>query len=107
MSDDEDGFMDNLKGEMNHSDGMLNALGHLGAMRQRGEQITQQKKLAAAAKKSAAIENERLALERKRFEAEEAERELRKMQEQQVKELRNFMADSISELQALKKAVKA
>ena len=107
MSDDEDGFMDKLKGEMNHSDGMLNALGHLGAISQRNKMLAQQQKLADQAKKSAAIEQDRLQLEKKRFEAEEAEREMRRTQELQIKELRNFMADSISELQALKKSVQA
>ena len=107
MSDDEDGFMDKLKGEMNHSDGMLNALGHLEAISQRNKMLAQQQKLADQAKKSAAIEQDRLQLEKKRFEAEEAEREMRRIQELQIKELRNFMADSISELQALKKSVQA
>ena len=35
MSDDEDGFMDNLKEGMNESDGLLNAMGHMAGMRQR------------------------------------------------------------------------
>lgn len=107
MSDDEDGFMDKLKGEMNHSDGMLNALGHLGAINQRNKMLAQQQKLADQAKKSAAVEQDRLQLEKKRYAAEEAEREMLKIEKQQIKELRNFMADSISELQALKKSVQA
>jgi hypothetical protein len=107
MSDDEDGFMDKLKGEMNHSDGMLNALGHLGAISQRNKMLAQQQKLADQAKKSATIEKDRLQLEKKRYAAEEAEREMLKIEKQQIKELRNFMADSISELQILKKSVQA
>ena len=104
---DEDGFMDHLKEGMNESDGLLNAMGHLGAINQRNKMLAQQQKLADQAKKSAAVEKDRLKLEQKRFAAEEAEREMRRIQEQQIKELRNFMADSISELQALKKSVQA
>ena len=107
MSDDEDGFMDNIRDEFNHNDGLMNAVGHLGALQQRDKLLAQQKKLAEQAKKSAAVEQDRLQLEKKRYAAEEAEREMRRIQEQQVKELRNFMADSISELQALKKSVQA
>jgi hypothetical protein len=107
MSDDEDGFMDNLKEGMNESDGLLNAMGHLGAINQRNKMLAQQQKLADQAKKSAAVEQDRLQLEKKRYAAEEAEREMLKIEKQQIKELRNFMADSISELQALKKSVQA
>jgi hypothetical protein len=105
MSDED--WMDGVKDEMNESDGLLNAMGHLGALQQRNKMLAQQQKLADQAKKSAAVEKDRLELEKKRFEAEEAEREMRRIQEQQIKELRNFMADSISELQALKKSVQA
>ena len=107
MSDDEDGFMDHLKEEMNEADGLLNTMGHLGAINQRNKMLAQQQKLADQAKKSAAVEQDRLQLEKKRYAAEEAEREMLKIEKQQIKELRNFMADSISELQILKKSVQA
>jgi protein required for attachment to host cells len=100
-------WMDGVKDEMNEADGLFNAMGHIGAIKQRGMMMAQQQRLADQAKKSAAVEKDRLKLEQKRFEAEEAEREMRRIQEQQIKELRNFMADSISELQALKKSVQA
>jgi hypothetical protein len=49
------------------------------------------------------MESQRLKIEKQRLRAEEAERELRKQQAEQLKQLRNLMADSFATLERLEK----
>ncbi len=92
-------------------------LGHLTAINQRNAAIAQQKDLAVAIRKQTAvleatyrneadrtkIEQQRLNIEKQRLNAEEADREMRRQQEEQIKQLRNLMADSFDLLGHLQK----
>lgn len=109
MSDFQDSF--------NENDGMLNSMGHMAAINQRNQQIAQAKDQAAAIRKQTAaleaanrneadrtkIEQQRLKIEQQRLKAEDADRELRRQQAEQVKQLRNLMADSFAALERLEK----
>jgi hypothetical protein len=101
----------------NENDGLLNAMGHMTAISQRNRQIAQQKEHAEALRKQTAvmeaasrieadrakIERQRLAIEQQRLQAEEAEREMRRHEAEQLKQLRNLMADSFAALDRLEK----
>lgn len=101
----------------NENDGVLNAMGHMAAISQRNQQIAQQKEHAAAIRKQTAelekanrieadrtkIEQQRLVIEQQRLKAEDADREMRRHQAEQVKQLRNLMADSFAALDRLEK----
>lgn len=101
----------------NENDGVLNAMGHMAAISQRNQQIAQQKEHAAAIRKQTAqlekanrieadrtkIEQQRLVIEQQRLKAEDADREMRRYQAEQVKQLRNLMADSFAALERLEK----
>ncbi|MFN4943233.1 MAG: hypothetical protein ACK5G9_05490 [Akkermansiaceae bacterium] len=101
----------------NENDGVLNAMGHMAAISQRNQQIAQQKEHAAAIRKQTAelekanrieadrtkIEQQRLVIEQQRLKAEDADREMRRHQAEQVKQLRNLMADSFAALERLEK----
>jgi sulfatase modifying factor 1 len=101
----------------NENDGMLNTMGHMAAISQRNQQIAQQKEQASAIRAQTAaleaanrneadrtkIEKQRLKIERLRLKAEDADREMRRQQAEQVKQLRNLMADSFAALEKLRK----
>ncbi len=92
-------------------------MGHLAAINQRNQQIAQQKEQAASMREQTAalekqnkIEADRSKTEQRRLEIEErreradiAEREMRRQQEEQLKQLRNLIADSDADLEQLEK----
>jgi hypothetical protein len=100
--------MSNINEWMEEHKGQVNALGHLAAINQRNRQIEQQKQQAAALRAQtvalekqsrieqdrARIEQQRLDIERQRLAAEDADREMRSQQAEQVRELRNLIADA-------------
>ncbi len=88
---------------MNESHGALDAMGNIAAISQRNNLLAAQKKQLEALKEQAKIEKQRLKIEQKRLAAEEAEREYRRQQEEQIKQLRNLLADSLSDLNTLAK----
>jgi hypothetical protein len=101
------------------NDGFNNALGHMAAISQRNKQIAQQKEHAEAIRKQTAelekanrieadraqIERRRLAIDEERAEAEEIDREMRRQQAEQVRQLRNLMVDSMETLELVKKSL--
>lgn len=109
--------MSNINEWMEEHQGQVNALGHLAAINQRNRQIEQQKEQAAALRAQTAalekqsrieqdrarIEQRRLDIERQRLDAEEADREMRRHQAEQVKELRNLIADVTVSLSRFRK----
>ncbi len=106
-----------IQDSFNNNDGMLNAMGHMAAINQRNRLIAQQREQAEAIRKQTAelekanrieadraqIERQRLAIEHQRLEAEELERKTQREQAEQVKQLRNLMADSFAALEKLQK----
>jgi hypothetical protein len=108
-----------MQDSFNENDGLLNAMGHMAAISQRNKQIAQQKEHAEAIRKQTAelekanrieadraqIERQRLAIEQQRLEADELEREMRKQQAEQVRQLRNLMVDSMDTLESVKKSL--
>ena len=95
---------------MNESHGALDAMGNIAAISQRNNLLAAQKKQLEALKEQAKIdksraniEKQRLQIEQKRLAAEEAEREYRRQQDEQIKQLRNLLADSLSDLDTLAK----
>lgn len=106
-----------IQDSFNENDGLLNAMGHMAAISQRNQQIAQQKEQAEAIRKQTAelekanrieadrtkIEQQRLIIEQQRLKAEDADREMRRHQAEQVKQLRNLMADSFAALDRLEK----
>lgn len=95
---------------MNESHGAMDAVGNIAAISQRNNQLAAQKKQLEVLKEQAKIdksraniENQRLGIEKKRLAAEEAEREYRRQQDEQIKQLRNLLADSVSDLDMLAK----
>ena len=108
-----------MQDSFNENDGLLNAMGHMAAISQRNQQIAQQKEQAEAIRKQTAelekanrieadraqIERQRLAIEQQRLEADELEREMRKQQAEQVRQLRNLMVDSMDTLESVKKSL--
>ena len=95
---------------MNESHGAMDTMGNIAAISQRNNQLAAQKKQLEVLKEQAKIdksraniENQRLGIEKKRLAAEEAEREYRRQQDQQIKQLRNLLADSVSDLDMLAK----
>ena len=109
--------MSDINEWMEEHQGQLNALGHLAAINQRNRQIEQQKEHAAAMRQQTAalerqnrieqdrarIEQQRLDIERQRLATEEADREMRRQQAEQVKELRNLIADATVSLGRFRK----
>ena len=110
--------MSNINEWMEEHQGQVNALGHLAAINQRNRQIEQQKEQAAALRAQTAvlekqsrieqdrarIEQQRLDIERQRLAAEDADREMRRQQAEQVRELRNLMAEASVSLARLRRA---
>ncbi|MFM2296765.1 MAG: hypothetical protein RL117_472, partial [Verrucomicrobiota bacterium] len=108
--------MSDLQDSFNENDGMLNAMGHMAAISQRNRQIAQQKEQAEAIRKQtevleasnrieadrAEVEKQRLKIEKQRLLADEAEREMRRQQAEQVRQLRNLMVDSMETLESVK-----
>jgi hypothetical protein len=106
-----------MQDSFNENDGLLNTMGHMAAISQRNQQIAQQKEHAEAIRKQTAelekanrieadrtkIEQQRLVIEQQRLKAEDADREMRRQQAEQVKQLRNLMADSFAALERLEK----
>lgn len=106
-----------MQDSFNENDGLLNAMGHMAAISQRNQQIAQQKEQAEAIRKQTAelekanrieadrtkIEQQRLVIEQQRLKAEDADREMRRQEAEQVKQLRNLMADSFAALERLEK----
>ena len=109
--------MSNINEWMEEHQGQVNAIGHLAAITQRNRQIEQQKEQAAALRAQTAvlekqsrieqdrarIEQQRLDIERQRLAAEEADRETRRQQAEQVRELRNLMAEASVSLTRLRR----
>lgn len=109
--------MSNINEWMEEHQGQVNALGHLAAINQRNRQIEQQKEQAAALRAQTAasekqsrferdrarIEQQRLDIERQRLAAEAADREMRRQQGDQVRELRNLMAEASVSLTRLRR----
>ena len=109
--------MSDLQDAFNQNNGLNNALGNLAAINQRNQQIAQQKEQAEAIRAQTAaleaanrneadrtnIEKQRLKVEKQRLKAEETDREMRRQQAEQVKLLRNLMADSFAALERLEK----
>ena len=109
--------MSNINEWMEEHQGQMNTLGHLAAINQRNRQIEQQKEQAAALRAQTAalerqsrieqdrarIEQQRLDIERQRLAAEDADREMRRQQAEQVKELRNLIADAAVSLGRFRK----
>ena len=101
----------------NENDGVKNAMGHLAAIGQRNQQIAQHKEQAAAIRAQTAvleqqakseadrakIKQSRLEIEQQRLRADEAERQMRRQQEEQLKQLRNLIADTDTDLEGLEK----
>jgi hypothetical protein len=110
-------FQDAINDTFNEKAGLYNTMGHLAAINQRNQQIAQQREQAAAIRTQTAvleqqarteadrakIEQQRLNIEQQRQRAEEAEREMRRQQEEQLKQLRNLIADSDADLERLEK----
>ncbi len=102
----------------NENDGMLNTMGHMAAISQRNSLIAEQKAQAEAIRKQTAaleaanrleadrtkIERQRLEIEQQRLKAEQAEREMRRQEAEQVKQLRNLLADSFAALERLERS---
>ena len=109
--------MSDIQDSVNQNDGMLNTMGHMAAISQRNQQIAQAKEQASAIRAQTAaleaanrneadrtkIEQQRLKIEQQRLKAEDADREMRRQQAEQVKQLRNLMADSFAALERLEK----
>ena len=109
MSDFEDYFEEHQ--------GYLNTVGYLTAVKQRQNQIEQQRKHSAALreqtvalenqnkieKNRARIEEQRLEIEKQRLEAEDADREMRREQAEQVKDVRNLLVDATAGLKRFRK----
>ncbi|MEY5019145.1 MAG: hypothetical protein RLZ22_233 [Verrucomicrobiota bacterium] len=109
--------MSDIQDAFNQNDGISNAMGHMAAISQRNQQIAQAREQASAIRAQTAalekanrleadrtkIERQRLLIEEQRLEAEEADREMRRQQEEQVKHLRNLLADSFMALERLEK----
>ncbi len=96
-------FFDNLVDVADEHHGLTDAYGTIAAISQRNNQLAAQKQQLAALKEQAKIEKQRLEIEKQRLAAEEAEREYRRQQDEQVKQLRNLLADSVSDLELLSK----
>lgn len=106
-----------IQDSFEENDGMLNAMGHMAAINQRNRLIEQQKEQAQAIRQQTAelekanrieadrakIEQQRLKIEQQRLKADEAERAMQREQANQVKQLRNLLADSFATLERLKK----
>ena len=95
---------------MNKTHGAADWMGNMAAISQRDELLAEQKKHLEALqeqvkidKSRADIEEQRLQVEKNRLAAEEAERAYRHQQDEQVKQLRNLLADSVSDLNTLAK----
>ena len=109
--------MSDIQDAFNENDGLSNAMGHMAAISQRNKQIAQAKEQAAAIRAQTIaleqanrieadrtkIEQQRLKIEQERLKAEDAERDMRRQQEEQVKQLRNLLADSVVALERLEK----
>lgn len=109
--------MSNVNEWMEEHQGQINALGHLAAINQRNRQIEQQREHASVLRQQTAalerqsriesdrarIEQQRLEIEQQRLAAEEADREMRRQQAEQVKELRNLIADATVSLARFRK----
>jgi hypothetical protein len=96
----------------------LDTLGNLAAIQQRNQLIAQQQQARAEMERHtqalqeqnrieqdrARTEAQRLEIERSRLRAEEADRELRRLQAEQVRQLRNLMADLDADLTRFRQA---
>jgi hypothetical protein len=102
MSDFHD-FFENLDDQLHLKEGHARheLLGDITSIAQRNKQLAAQKEQLEALKEQAKIAKQRLEIEKKRLAAEEAEREYRRQQEEQIKQLRNLLADSVSDLDLL------
>ena len=110
-------FHQDLNNYLDEHTGSTNALGHFGAYVQRRDQISLQRgqlevlhqQTKALEKQNrieqdrARIEQQRLDIERQRLAAEEAERELRVQQSNQIKELRNLITEASFSLKSFQK----
>jgi len=110
-------IMSNVNEWMEEHQGQINALGQLAAINQRNRLIEHQKEQVAAQRQQTAalerqnriendrtrIEQQRLDIERQRLAAEDADREMRRHQADQVKELRNLIADATVSLGRFRK----
>jgi len=109
--------MSSINEWMEEHQGQINALGQLAAINQRNRLIEQQREQVAAQRQQTAalerqnriesdrtrIEQQRLDIERQRLAAEDADREMRRQQAEQVRELRNLMADASISLERIRR----
>lgn len=106
--------MSDFQDYFNENDGFQGFLGNAAAIGQRNMQLSNQRQQIAVLEKQyaemqrsaaaqLAIDQQRLALEQLRAKAEAEERAFRQEQERQLKQIRNFMADTIFALEQLKK----
>ena len=110
--------MSNINDWMEEHRGQVNFHAQLAAINQRNRQIEQQKEQALALRQQTGalerqnriehdrsrIEQQRLDIERQRFAAEDADRELKRQQAEQVKGLRNLMAEASVSLEQIRKS---
>lgn len=108
----------NINEWMEEHKGQVNFHSQLAAINQRSRQIEQQKEQSVALRQQTAalekqnrieqdraqIEQQRLAIEQKRLTIEEADREMRRQQAEQVKALRNLMAEASVSLSQIRKS---
>ena len=99
---------------LNENDGYVNTLGQLGALKQRDQLLAkQEEQIEAMNAQTKALEDrnkieaDRAEIESQRLDAEEAQRELQRQQAEHLRQLRNLMADSLTSLQQLKRAMPA
>ena len=99
--------------EFNENHGMMDAMGNMAAISQRNRMLEQQREQAKAIQLQTAaleaqnrieqdrakIEQQRFELERQRLEAEELDRSMRLGQAEQIKQVRNLLADSLAGLE--------
>lgn len=101
-----------LENNLRESEVTLQTLGNLAAVQQRNRLIAEQERSRAEMerqtqalqeqnrieKNRARLEQQRLQIEKQRLDAEKADRELRRLQGEQVRQLRNLMAELDSEV---------
>lgn len=102
--------MSDINDWMEEHQGQVNYLGHISAINQRNNQIRQQREYAADLRKQTAaleeqnrIEQQRLEIESQRLAAEDADREMRRQQLEQVKALRNLISKATVSLGRFRK----
>lgn len=98
--------MSDISDYFNQNQGYYNALGQMAAIGQRNQLLAGQRQQIASLERQYAqiqrTEAERLELEKLRAKAEAEERALRQEQLERLKQIRNFMADTIAGFERFK-----